>query len=297
MFQKTQSLPAALASGMFIGLFGLSGCQSQKTFSSPEAAVAALSEAVQEQDRGDLRQLFGSRAHELRSDDPDQDRNDLIIFSRRLKEQREISLEGEDRAVLLLGASRWPFAVPMVKTGGAWRFDTDAGIEELTNRRIGRNELQVIEACRTLIDAQREYISKDHDGDGVFEYASHLMSTEGTHDGLYWPAPGGVDPSPIGPVLAAAATRTDERGRRMPYYGYYFRPLFRGGTGDYMVNGNLTNGWGAVAYPAEYDVTGVMSFLCGSDGVVYQQDFGPETEKKVKALEVHDPSKGWSPVP
>ncbi len=278
------------------------GCQSQKSFSSPEAAVKALSHAVEDENRGELKQLFGSRMQDLRSGDPAQDRQDRLIFQRRLAARQEVEKDGEDRAVLLVGEERWPFAVPIVKHRGEWRFDTEAGVEEVQNRRIGRNELQIIEACRTVMDAQREYISKDHDGDGVYEYAHRLMSTEGTHDGLYWPTIGGVDPSPIGPALATAATQTDAAGNRMPYYGYLVKPLLRrgpgapGGAADFKVNGKLTNGWAAIAYPAEYDVTGVMSFLFGSDGTVFEKDLGPATEKDVKGMEAFDPSDGWKAV-
>lgn len=291
-----------LTTALVLGALGLAGCQSQQTFSSPDAAASALTSAVQEENRGELRKLFGSRGRELRSGDPDQDRADLQVFSRRLGEHREISMVDAERAELLLGSERWPFAVPIVKDGDAWRFDTDAGIEELTNRRIGRNELRVIAACRTVIDGQREYYSQDRNGDGVLEYAQRLMSTEGTRDGLYWPAPGGVDPSPIGPVLAAAASRTDEAGQRLPYYGYLFKPLRQrgpgapGGAGTYAVNGKLTQGWAVLAHPAEYGETGIMSFQFGSDGTVYEKDLGDGTDDAVKHMDAYDPTDGWTPT-
>lgn len=303
MNQKNHFAKTAGSLGLLVGAAWLGGCQSQSTFSKPEDAVTKLASAVEQKDRGEMRELFGSRVSELRSDDPDLDRTDLDVFARRLKEQHQIEMQSDDRAVVLLGQDRWPFAVPIVKEKDAWRFDTDAGIEELNNRRIGRNELQVIGACRTLIDAQREYISMDRNGDGVPEYAQRLMSTEGTHDGLYWPAPGGVDPSPIGPVLAQAATRTDDQGHRIPYYGYLFKALYKSGPGasggarDYKVNGRLTNGWAVIARPAEYDVSGVMSFLLGSDGTVYEKDLGPDTEAIVQKMDAYDPSNGWKPAP
>lgn len=284
---------ATVLSTLILGTLGLSGCQSQQTFSSPQAAAAALTSAVQDEDRGEMKKLFGSRAKELRSGDPDQDRADMQVFARRMREQQEIALDGDGRAELLLGPERWPFAVPIVKEGDAWRFDTEAGIDELINRRVGRNELQVIGACQTVIDAQREYFSIDRNGDGVLEYAQRLMSTEGRRDGLYWTAPGGIDPSPIGPVLAAAASRTDDSGHRLPYYGYYFKQLKSDRTGPYADNGRLTRGWAAVAHPAEYGESGVMSFLFGSDGVVYEKDLGERTDDVVKAMEVYDPSDGW----
>jgi hypothetical protein len=205
--------------------FASGGCQSQRRFATPADAVAALTTAAESGDRADLRDLFGPRVAELRSGDPDQDEVDIASFRRRLSEATEIETTEPDKATLLIGQTRWPFAVPIVREHDMWRFDTDAGIEELDNRRIGRNELRTIAACRTLIAAQNEYRSADRNGDGMPEYASRLMSTEGTKDGLYWPSPGGVDPSPIGPVFAQAAIRTDDAGERMPFNGYNFKGL------------------------------------------------------------------------
>jgi hypothetical protein len=203
---------------------------------------------------------------------------------------------------VLIGEDQWPFAVPLVLKGSKWYFDTDAGLEELTNRRIGRNELRTIAACRTLIDAQAEFFERDPDGLGVKHYAPRLMSTEGKKDGLYWPAPGGVDPSPIGPVMASAAARRDEEGERIPFNGYLFKPLDRqgqsapGGAMDYRQEGQLTRGWAVLAYPAVYGETGIMSFLCSSHGIVYEQDLGDQTDQIVAEIDAFDPDSPWQNV-
>ena len=276
--------------------------EEQRTFDSPEAAVAALKEAIQQEDKDELHRIFGPDVEELKSGDPDQDREDAARFARRLESGTKIQQDGPDHATLLIGQEQWPFAVPLVKEGSQWLFDTDEGLEELTNRRIGRNELQVIAALQTIIAAQAEFFDRDPDGLGVKHYARRMVSEEGKKNGLYWPSPGGVDPSPIGPVLAAAATRRDEQGQKVPYYGYLFKMLYSqaasapNGAMDYLQDGHLTRGWAGIAYPAEYGVTGVMSFLVSNAGKVYQKDLGADTDSAVEQIEAFDPADGWQTV-
>lgn len=292
-----------IVASMFAGLVCVGmGCESQRQFESPESALAALTAAAENADKPEIRAIFGPRANELRSDDIDQDKQDIQSFRRSLLESCKVEKLDEDTAILLVGEHQWPFAVPLVREGDRWIFDTDAGIEELDNRRIGRNELRTMAACKTVVDAQIEYHSADRDGDGVLEYADRLMSSEGKRDGLYWPSPGGVDPSPIGPVFAEAAIRVDDQGERIPFNGYRFRPLTRQGAGapggamDYRSGDNLTGGWALIAWPAEYDHTGVMSFLIGHGGVLYQADLGPDTANVVAGITEFDPSTNWTPV-
>jgi hypothetical protein len=279
------------------------GCVSQRTFSSPTEAASALATAVKSEDRAEINRIFGPHTKKLRSGDPDQDREDRLQFARALDTKRELRQDTQNHATLLVGKDAWPFAVPVVRDGDVWLFDTEAGEEELAVRRVGRNELDIIQACRTLIDAQREYFSADRDGDGVREYARKLMSTPGQKDGLYWDAgPGGVDPSPIGPALAQAAIRTDERGERIPFHGYRFKLLTRQGAGapggamGYDTDANLTSGWAAVAYPDQYAASGVMTFMFGHGGRVFEKDLGPNTDRVVARIEAFDPSDGWSRV-
>ena len=293
-----------------VALLLAGGCQSQpqpppepqRTFASPEDAVRALNLAVKQENKAELRRIFGPQIEQLKSGDPDQDHDDAIVFARRLAAAHKTRMDAPDHATVLIGDDQWPFAVPLTMKDSSWRFDTDAGLDELTNRRIGRNELRTIAACRTLIDAEAEFFDRNPDGLGVKHYAKRLLSTEGKKDGLYWPAPGGVDPSPIGPAMALSATRRDEKGERIPFNGYLFKLVYRqaasapGGAIDFMQDDQLTRGWGVIAYPAEYGETGIMSFLCGSGGEVYQQDLGDDTDKAVDKIEAFDPGAGWKKV-
>lgn len=279
------------------------GCQSQRRFASPSDAVAALSVATEKRDKAELRAIFGPRMAELRSGDPDQDEIDFASFRRTLGAGHEIEPSGDDAAILLIGPERWPFAVPLVRDRSEWRFDTNAGVDELMNRRIGRNELRTIAACRTLITAQGEYRAADRNGDGVLEYAQRLTSTPGTKDGLYWPAPGGIDPSPIGPVLAQAATRTDARGSRVPFNGYSYRGLDRqgphatDGAMNYREGNRLTRGWAVIAWPHEYDRTGVMTFVVSHTGQIFEANLGDDTEQAVAEIDTFDPDPAvWTLV-
>lgn len=288
-----------LAAAMALG-----GCASQRRFATPDDAVTALAAAVADRDRQELRAIFGPRATELRSPDEEQDRLDAASFSRAIGSGHEVEPDAEDAdvATLLVGPERWPFAVPLVREAQGWRFDTDAGIEELTNRRIGRNELRTIAALGTLIDAQAAYYAADPDRTGRSVYASRLLSSPGRRDGLYWDAPGGVDPSPIGPVMAAAATRRTEEGEPVPYNGYVFRLLRRqgpsapGGEMTFEADGLLVHGWAVIARPAEYGETGVMSFLASHGGVVYQADLGHDTTSVADSISAFDPAPPWAPV-
>lgn len=275
-----------------------SGC-AQQTFATPEDAAAALADAVERHDRAELRRIFGPKAAKLRSGDEAQDRADFDRFAGMIRENRTVAPIGDGVAVLEVGDIGWPFAVPLVSEEGKWRFDTEAGIEELEVRRIGRNELLTILVCETVYLAQKEYFEKDRDGDGVKEYAQKMMSSPGQKDGLYWPSPGGAEPSPIGPYLAEAAARKDASGQRPPFHGYLYKGLQRqgpsapGGPRDFLVNGHLTGGWAAIAWPAEYDRTGVMTFIVSHDGVVYEKDCGPQTASAVASIDAFDPGDGW----
>jgi hypothetical protein len=279
----------------------LTGCQSQKSFATPDEAVAALETAVSQRDKEDLHDLFGSRISELKTGDQQVDDEDFLIFSRRLEAAHKLQMDSPEQATLLVGEEQWPFAVPLVKGDKGWHFDTEAGIEEMTNRFIGRNERLTIAACQTLIDGQAEYFERDPNGSGVKHYAQKLMSSPGQKDGLYWPVTGNEDPPPIGPVFAEAAHRKDEKGQPVPFNGYKFKLLTSQGAGapggamDYLQDGKLTKGWAAVAWPAEYDRTGVMSFMFGSDGMIYQKDLGDDGDLEIAAINAYDPS-GWAQV-
>jgi hypothetical protein len=218
--------------------------------------------------------------------------------------RHEVVMEGEDKAVLVIGNEDWPFPVPLVRKEGGWRFDTAAGRDEILFRRIGRNELSTIQACLAYVDAQQDYADKGVAGNGV--YAQRIVSRPGRKDGLYWPAQAGEDESPLGELAAGAAAegyRIGQRPReRMPYHGYYYKVLTRqgasapGGVLDYVVRGKMIGGFALVAWPAEYRNSGVMTFLVNHEGVVYQKDLGPASARIAEGMTAFNPDSSWERV-
>jgi hypothetical protein len=214
--------------------------------------------------------------------------------------------ENDMKVILHVGNGDWPFPIPVVKKGDHWLFDTMAGKEEILNRRIGRNELNAIQVCLAYVDAQREYVLKDRDGDKLLEYAQKFISREGEKNGLYWEAKEGEPQSPLGPLIAKAAGEgyagRKPGGKRNPYHGYYYRILKAqgknapGGEYDYMVSGKMIGGFALVAYPAEYGNSGVMTFIVNHDGVVYEKDLGKDTEKIATAMKKFNPDRTWKKV-
>jgi hypothetical protein len=199
---------------------------------------------------------------------------------------------------LQIGDSDWPLPIPLVRENAMWRFDTDEGRDELINRRIGRNELNAIEAALAFVDAQQDYASEDRDGDMILEYAQRFVSTAGMKDGLFWPTQAGEEDSPLGPLFTEARAegyQLETAGTGSGYYGYRYKiltsqgPAAMGGAYDYIVNGNMIAGVGLVAYPVQYGVSGIASFIVNHDGVVYQKDLGPESAMVASAMTAFDP--------
>jgi hypothetical protein len=273
----------------------------QRTFPTPEAGVQALVGALEAADANAVLEIFGSENEEfLTGGDRAAAREEWRRVYAAAKEAVVLRPDGENRVVLVLGRKAWPMPVPLVKEGGAWRFDTEAGIEEVTNRRIGRNELAAINVARLYLEAQLAYASRARDGDRVRKYAQRLVSTQGKHDGLYWTNEAGDEPSPLGSLAMAEYTKGRKPGD--PYLGYHFRILTRqgsnapGGAYDYIINGNMIAGFALVAWPADYGVSGIMTFLVSHHGDVLQKDLGEDTEKIVAALEAYDPDDTWDEV-
>jgi hypothetical protein len=279
-----------------------------KTFTTPEAAVAALASAVMTTNRAELHAIFGPAADDLVNPDAVQAANEFAAFAAALGETNRLVRESETRRVLELGNDHWPFPVPIVQTDRGWMFDTVAGKEEVLNRRIGGNELETLKVVRTYVQAQREYASRDRDGDDVLEYAQNVLSTPGNRDGLYWsPEPDG-EISPLGPLVAAAQAEgyrksTGEKSGPKPFHGYLFKMLTRqgkhapGGKHAYVINGNMIGGFALVAWPAEHGESGIMTFLVSQQGRVYQKDLGPQTGKTVGTIKAYDPDKTWGVSP
>jgi hypothetical protein len=276
----------------------------QKTFATPEAAVDALIAALKADDDAALVALVGEKHRNLigtgdRAHDA-QVRADAVA---QLNAYRFLSERGPDRRVLLMGTQAWPLPIPLVRQAGVWRFAAEEGAEEIINRRVGANERNAMVVLRAYLDAQREYASRDRNGDGVLEYARRIASTPGKQDGLYWPADEakGEEASPFGPLLTDDAYMAT-RKRTDPYQGYHFKILTRqgqnapGGAYSYVINGRMIAGFAMVAYPHAYGDSGVMTFIVSHNGKVYERDLGPKTESIATQMTTFDPGPGWKEV-
>lgn len=276
----------------------------QKQFDSPDHAVEALVAAVRAGRTADLLAIFGPQSKPLvESGDAVADKNGRARFVASYDERHSLAAQPDGKVTLILGKDNWPFPIPLVEDGKAWHFDTAAGADEILNRRIGRNELSAIEVCRAYVDAQRDYASEDRNNDGLREYAQHFASHPDQHDGLYWEAKPGEEASPMGQLVARARDEGYEsigtRTKREPYHGYFYRilkrqgPHARGGAHDYIVGKHMIGGFALVAFPAQYGASGVMTFIVNQDGVVYQKNLGPDTEKIARGMKEFDPDSSW----
>ena len=279
----------------------------QSTFATPEAAADALVDALgNAEDEAPFVALFGTaRSAELRgSADPIEWREDRLALHRAAQEKVTVRRDADDLAVLVLGLKAWPFPIPLVKENAAWRFDTDAGVEEILNRRIGEHELAAVELLHAYVDAQVEYASEDRDGDQVMEYAQRVLSPTGTKQGLYWPDADGGDPSPFGEFVARASAAPYAGKAKLgdPYRGYFFHVLTKqgaqvpGGAYDYVINGNMIAGFAMVAFPAEYEKSGIMTFVVNHQGKVYEKDLGAGTRATAEAMKAYNPDASWHAV-
>jgi len=278
----------------------------QLTFASPEEAVKALTEATKAADHTELGKIFGPGHDDLVTGDRVEDETNFSRFSEALAEMCNTAREGDDKVILNIGAENWPFPIPLVKKDARWFFDTDAGKEEIINRHVGDNELNTIGVCRTYVEAQREYATKEHDDSEVLKYAQKFRSTLGKQDGLYWEVTGDKESSPFG-VLVAEAWDEGYVPRKTgdaphPFHGYIFRilssqgPTAPGGKYNYIINGNMIAGFAMVAYPDKWGYSGVMTFIINQQGKLYEKDLGAKTEDIARAMTAYDPDKGWLPV-
>ncbi len=276
----------------------------QKTFKSPEEAVKALIDAVKANDTKELLVILGPEGKDIiSSGDEVADKEIRERVARKYEQKNKLVGEGDKKVILDIGTDDWPMPIPVVKKGDNWVFDTKAGKEEILSRRIGRNELDVIQVCLAYVDAQREYALKDRDGDGIRKYAQRFGSEKGKKNGLYWEAKQGEEQSPLG-QLAAEAVKEGYTGKKSgskpdPFHGYYYKILTAqgknapGGAYDYVVKGKMIGGFALVAHPAQYGNSGVMTFIVNQDGVVYQKNLGKNTEKIASAMTKFDPDKSW----
>jgi hypothetical protein len=270
----------------------------QKTFPSAEAASHALVAALKTNDEKALLEILGRDGKQIiSSGDEAEDAETRANFVRRFQQMHRLVDEPNATTTLYIGAENWPTPIPLVKTGNAWYFDTDAGKQEILFRRIGENEMSTIRVCEELVAAEKEYHSAQHD-----EFARKIYSDEGQHNGLYWKTAEGETPSPIGPLLAMAVVDSDGKSREgaeAPFRGYFFHLLTRqgpngpGGAKDYISGGKMTGGFAFVAYPAEYGSSGVMTFIVNESGEVYQKDLGKKTETLAKSMKEYNLDPKW----
>ena len=274
----------------------------QKQFDTPKQAADALIQVAANFDVAAAKEILGPDGEDLvTSEDPVQDKNRAAEFAAKAKEKNSVEIDKKDpkRAILLVGNDDFPLPIPLVKQKGKWFFDTKVGREEILNRRIGANELNAIEICRGFDDAQHEYAVEKHDGSKVNQYAQRVISTPGKHDGLAWQNPDGTWEGPVGEEVAKALQEGYSAQGGKPYHGYYFKvlkgqgPAAPMGEMDFMVGGAMIGGFALAAAPAEYRVTGVMTFIVGPDGVVYEKDLGPDTLKTFQSMDKYNPDKTW----
>jgi DUF2950 family protein len=308
IFNRHPRVSALAASAcLLVGLMSARAAQEER-FATMDDAVKALTTAAANKDTNALEVIFGPGVRELVSADSVQASNGLANLARRVSEKVAPVNKSDSNVVVELGLDTWPFPIPLVKQDGKWFFDTDAGKEEILCRRIGRNELNTITVCHSYAQAQREYASEDHTGSGVLEYAQHLRSTQGQHDGLYWRAEPGEEISPLGPLLAQAHVEGYTHESKImtetqsPFQGYFFKILTRqgrnapGGKYNYIINGHMIGGFALVAWPAEWGNSGVMTFIINQQGKVFEQNLGLKTAAIASAMTTYDPGPDWKPA-
>jgi hypothetical protein len=270
----------------------------QKTFSSAEEASSSLVAAMQSNDEKALLEFLGPDGKQIiSSGDETEDIHTRANFVQRYLEMHRLVNEPDGTTILYIGAKNWPTPIPLVHNANAWYFETEAGKREILYRRIGRNEMSAIRVCQELAAAEKEYRETQHS-----EYAQTIFSDEGQRNGLYWKVAAGEPQSPIGPLVANAVAQgyaPARSGAPTPYRGYYFHILTAqgknapGGAKRYIVDGKMTEGFAFVAYPAEYRSSGVMTFIVGSDRVVYQRDLGKTTDAIANSMKKYDPDSSW----
>lgn len=301
-------LAACIAMSAVVAATAATPIPAEASFATPQEAVSALVSATRSGRTEMLARVLGpAGASLIRSGDAVADRSARQRFVAAYDREHRIELEGSAKAVLIVGAESWPMPIPLVHTASGWQFDTAAGREEILDRRIGRDELAVIQVCRAYVEAQREYAELAARSGAGAEYAQHFMSRGGVHNGLYWPTRPGEPQSPLGPLVAQARaggySPGSGRGQPHPYYGYYFRmltaqgPHAPGGAKSYLADGRMTAGFALLAYPAGYGNSGIMTFMVSRDGIVFEKNLGPQTAAIAAKIELYDPDSSWSPTP
>ena len=281
---------------------------SELAFATPDDAVNALIDASRADDKAKVIKIMGPLSERLlHSGDKVADQKARARFLAAYDKAHQIQPEGDNKMILVVGEEEWPMPIPLVHSAEGWWFDTDAGDDEILNRRIGKNELNVIEVCRAYVDAQRDYAGLNKTDNQKHEYAQHFMSHDGKHDGLYWPVADDQPQSPLGPLIATATAEgygEKALSKHQPYHGYFYKILkaqgshASSGARNYVdKNGHMTKGFALVAFPARYNDSGVMTFIVNHNGIVYQKNLGPKTAVIASKMTQYDPDSSWSVVP
>lgn len=278
----------------------------QKRFDTPEQAAATLVEAAASFQTSALKEILGPDSEDIvSSEDPVMDKERALAFAAKAKEKQAIEIDpgNPNQAILSVGEDAFPLPIPIVKTDGKWSFDTEAGREEILHRRIGVNELDAITICRGFVEAQHEYASEKRDGALIHQYAQRIISTPGKQDGLAWKNADGTWDGPVGEEIAKALEQGyAEKNKPQPFHGYYFKVLKGQGPAaplgqlDFVINGAMIGGFALAAAPAEYQVTGVKTFIVSHTGIVYEKDLGPDTLEVFQKMELFDPDSSWQPT-
>jgi hypothetical protein len=305
IFATATALTAAIIVTASASIATSSAALAQEDYKTPQAAVDALVATARSGDEKAALVVLGRHGEDIISSG-DKVSDDAVRerFVNSYDAKHQITMDGDNKAILVIGDNDYPFPIPMVRNkNGTWSFDSEAGRREILYRRIGHNELDAIETSLAYVDAQNDYAAKDRTGAGAGIYAQRFVSTSGKTDGLYWPTEQGEEESPLGELFAAASKQGYRTGEgRSPYHGYYYKILTKqgpdaeGGAADYIVNGNMIGGFALVAYPAEYRNSGVMTFIVNYAGTVYEKDLGPDTAEIAEHMTSFNPDSTWKKV-
>jgi hypothetical protein len=268
----------------------------QKTFKSPQEAASALSSATHANNENEMLVILGGDARDIVmwSENADERKAEADQFSKKYDQMHRLVKEPDGETTLYVGAENWPLPIPIVELRGNWYFDAGLGRQEILYRRIGENEVETIDALQAIVDAEKEYYAQDPPRDGGHEYAEHFDSAQGSRNGLYWSSTN--NDSPLGPYMARASY---DRSDRTPLHGYFFRMLVAqgpnapGGAKSYLANGKMTGGFAILAFPAEYRVSGVKTFVVNQNGLVYERDLGAMTTGIASAMKDYNPTPAW----
>jgi hypothetical protein len=252
-----------------------------KSFAKPEEAAAALFAAAKRNDEAELLVILGPDAREVIewSDDQGERQRHHQMFAQKYEQMHRLVKEPDNTVALYVGSENWPLPIPLVEYQGSWYFDAELGKQEIRYRRIGRNEMEAVEVCKALVDAEKEYRATAH------QYTAKFVSSDDSHDGLYWKSADGTTKSPIGPYLAHAGVDGIDKSSSQPYHGYHYRILLQG-----------SDTLAILAFPAEYRSSGVTTFLVTQDGTAYEKDLGEQTVTLSNQISSTAADNSWKPV-